>query len=383
MNQICAICLSLFASVQSLFACTAFQIEPRDHSFLYCRTMEFGFSLDSNVLIVPRETEYVGSAPDNQSGLRWKTTYGFVGMNLFADRRLVTDGMNEKGFVVGCLYLPGFAKYETPDPTGTDKTVGPWELTTYLLGTCATVAEAKAALNQIIVVQEKTPHLGNFVMPLHFYICDSNGSCLVVEFVNGVRHEYDNPLGVLTNSPPFRWHLNNLSNYVNLSPVNIPDLQLGPLTIENFGQGSGLLGLPGDMTSASRFVRAAVFSQWSDQPKTALDGVIHGFHILNAFDIFQGLIKSRSEHVPTLGNKTRIRLPEHSSDMTEWVLVHDRTNLKTYFRNYFSLQIEMVDLKKIDFQQPGLRQISMHREFVVDDVTEQTKALTGEQKCSE
>ncbi len=375
MGKFAFVCLVFLSLLNGAFACTAFQLTSRDHALLYCRTMEFGFPVDSDLLIVPRNTDFIGSAPDNRAGLHWKSTYGYVGMNQFMDRRVVTDGMNETGFVVGCLYLPVYAQYEAPDMTKCDKTLGPWELTSYLLSTCSSVAEAKAALAQIIVVQEKTPELGNFVLPLHFYICDAKGSTLVVEFVGGVRHEYDNPLGVLTNSPPFEWHMANLSNYVNLSPVNVPELALDNYIIENYGQGSGLLGLPGDTTAPSRFVRAAFFSKWCARPKTASDGVRLGFHIMNSFDIFEGLIKSRKEHAPIISSRTKLRLPVHHSDITEWVLVHDRTNLKTYFRNYLSLRIEMVDLTRIDFEKSGFRQIPMNREFAIDDVTDSAEPL--------
>ena len=369
-------CAAFLSLLTSSFACTAFQLKSQDNSLIYCRSMEFGFPVDSDLLIVPRNTNFIGSAPDNRSGLHWKSTYGYVGMNIFLDRRIVTDGMNEKGLVVGCLYLPGYAQYEEPEPAHYGQMLGPWELTSYLLGACATVTEAKAALKQIIVVQEKTPQLGNFILPLHYYICDASGSSIVVEFVNGVRHEYDNPLGVLTNSPPFEWHLANLGNYVNLSPVNVPELSLGNWNIENFGQGSGMLGLPGDSTAPSRFVRAAFFSQWCVQPKTASDGVRLGFHILNTFDIFEGLIRSRTEHAPILSARAKLRLPIHSSDITEWVVVHDRTHLKTYLRNYFSLQIEMVDLTKINFEKSGFSQIPMNCEFEFQEITDQAKPLS-------
>jgi choloylglycine hydrolase len=84
---------------------------------------------------------------------------------------------------------------------------------------------------------------------VHFYITDASGAVVIAEYVNGKLSRHDDQLGVLTNSPPFNWQMTNLSNYVNLSPVNVPELDLANnLEIQNFGQGSGMLGIPGDYT---------------------------------------------------------------------------------------------------------------------------------------
>lgn len=371
------ICLILFLTllIPPMEACTAFQLKAQDGSLIYGRSMEFGFRMDSDLLIVSRGTQYIGTAPEGQSGLKWTAQYGFVGMNQKIAPLVVSDGMNEKGLIAAVLYLPGFTEYENPDPGRTDRTIGAWEVPTFLLSTCATISEAKIALSNILVAEQPTPALGNFVLPLHLYITDTSGAVLIVEYINGTRRFYDNPLGVLTNSPPFDWHLNNLSNYINLSPSNAPSLKLSNWTVRNAGQGSGLLGLPGDYTPASRFVRAALFSQWADKPKTALDAVSTSFHILNSFDIFAGIIRTQEQNntkpPPCDELKKFIGV-----DITEWIVVHDRTNLKTYFRTYEGLKIQMVDLKKIDFTIGRFQTVSPTKEFVSEDVTHQAKPLS-------
>ncbi|MBS0615303.1 MAG: choloylglycine hydrolase family protein [Verrucomicrobia bacterium] len=372
--------ISLFFSffLSSLLACTAFQLKAKDGSLLYGRSMEFGFRMSSDLLVVSQGAQYIGTAPEGQPGLKWTVKYGFVGMNQVVAKTIVSDGMNEKGLIAALLYLPGFTQYENPDPGRLDRTLGAWEVATYLLSTCSTVGEAKTALTNILVAQEPTPELGNFIIPLHFYITDLSGAVLIVEYIGGIRYFYDNPLGVLTNSPPFDWHLSNLSNYINLSPTNVPSLQLSNWTIRNPGQGSGLLGLPGDYTPASRFVRAALFSQWADAPKTAIDGVNTCFHILNSLDIFAGIIRTQtSEHnntsLPTNDGLKKLI----GADITEWVVVHDRANLKTYFRTYEGLKIQMVDLKKIDFTIGRLQTIPLAKDFLVEDITAQAKPLSS------
>jgi choloylglycine hydrolase len=361
----------MYRAIQLLFVllfsiaegCTAFQLKAEDGSFIYCRTLEFGYKFNSELLVVPQGTEYTGTALD-RPGLKWKTKYGFVGMNQSMEKTLVSDGMNEKGLVIGVLYLPTFAQYETPDSQRQDRTLGCWELPSFLLSTCMTVQEVKAALPTVLVAQQSPPGMGDFILPIHYYISDKSGAVMIVEFVEGKRHVYDDPMGVLTNSPPFDWHLNNLANYINLAPVNAAPVQFSNWKVPEIGQGSGLLGLPGDFTSPSRFVRATIFSQWATPQKTALDAVNLGFHLLNTFDIPDGLVQSRPD------NKNISHI-----ETTEWVIVHDKSNLKTYFRGYKSLRIQMVDLNKIDFTKGGFKHVPIMQNFSVDDVTNQLKPM--------
>lgn len=353
MRMVRFISVIFFFLVAGLEACTAFQLKAEDGSLIYCRSMEFGFKLDSKVLIVPRGMDYTGTGPKSHAGLKWKTKYGYVGLNQTMAKTVVSDGMNEKGLVASVLYFPGFAQFETPDPKKIDRTLGGWELPSFLLSTCATVQEVKAVLPTVLVAEEPTLGMGDDVVPLHVYVSDNSGAVIVVEYIKGQRQIYDNLLGVLTNSPSFDWHLTHLSNFLNLSPVNAPSLQLSNWTVGNVGQGSGLLGLPGDYTPPSRFVRATFFSQWATPPKNALDAVNLGFHLLNAFDIPDGLIRSRAG----------------DSELTEWTVVHDRTHLKTYFRSYGSLRIQMVDFKKIDFTKGEFKTIDLTQEFSAEDIT--------------
>ncbi len=379
-KAVACIC-ALTSGSQSLDACTAFQIKSKDGANIYCRSMEFGVDLQSNLLIAPRGSEYKGTAPDNQMGLQWQSKYGFVGLNQALSPTFVSDGMNEKGLVVGVLYLPGFAEYETPDPKRTNETLGAWELAAYLLGMCENLEDVKTSVENVLVAKQTIPGT-DFSFPLHFYIGDKEGNVLIIEYVNGKRYIHEDPIGVLTNSPPFDWHMNNLSNFVNLSPINVQELKLKDDTIKLLGQGSGLLGLPGDYTPPSRFVRAALFSQWATPSETADETARLGFHILNTFDIFYGVI--REKHTYQNQNAAAILHAQvakkqgnqvKDSEYTQWTVVHDRTNLKTYFRGYDSLQIQMVDFNQLDFSQPGFKQIEVQHKFIVEDISKKAQPL--------
>lgn len=360
-------------------ACTAFQIKSGDGAQIYVRSMEFGAALNSKALIVPRGAEYTGTAPDGKPGKKWSVRHGYVGLNIDQAPSSVADGMNEKGLAVGVLYLPGYAEYLPADAAPQDKAIGSWEVANYLLANCATVAEAAAALqNEVYVAQQQFPAF-KMVMPFHWWIGDASGNVIIAEYVDGKLSIHDAPLGVLTNSPPYGWQEINVGNYIDLSPVNVPERKLGNFTSVNYGQGSGAVGLPGDMSPPSRFVRVALFSHWATPADTASETVNAGFHVLNTFDIFNGAIKSMQSdgtlQTKTLTSSGRPKLV--NSDITEWAVAHDRTNLKSYIRTYGGLEIQMIDLKKIDFAQPGLRTIDLQNDFSPVDITAKAKPLAA------
>lgn len=361
-------------------ACTAFQLESKDGAQIYFRSMEFGYPFNSKVLVVPRGTDFTGTAPGGKPGKKWTAKYGFVGLNADIAPTLVADGQNEKGLAIGMLYLPGFAQYLDPAAAPADKSIGSWEVLGYLLANCSSVDEAVAALqNDVYVAQQEFVPFKE-VLPVHYWIGDSTGKVVIAEYVGGKLKIHDAPLGTLTNSPPYDWQTINVGNYIDLSPVNMPSRTLGKFTSVNYGQGSGAIGLPGDMSPPSRFIRAALFSHWATPGATASDTVNLGFHVINTFDIFNGAIQSNTaDQTPnTKGFLTSTGQPKLvDTDTTEWAVAHDRTNLKTYIRTYNGLAIQMVDLKKVNFDEPGLRTIELQNDFAPEDITAQAKPLAS------
>jgi len=380
MKTVLSLLLSVLLSAPAALACTAFQIKSNDGAQIYFRSMEFGYPFNSKVLIVPRGTEYTGSAPGGKPGKKWKTKYGLVGLNVDIAPTIVADGQNEKGLAIGMLYLPGYSQYLAPDDAKTDQSIGSWEVASYLLSTCATVEEAVHALqNEVYVAQQDFPPFKG-LLPLHYWIGDASGKVVIAEYVGGELKIHDAPLGTLTNSPPYDWQEINVGNYVDLTSVNVPQRQLGAFTSVNYGQGTGAIGLPGDMSPPSRFIRAALFSHWATPGDNANDTVNLGFHVLNTFDIFNGAIKSNTadqtantKEFLTSGGKPKLV----NTDTTEWTVAHDRTNLKTYARTYNGLAIQMVDLKAIDFDQAGVRVIELQNDFAPEDITSKAQPVAA------
>jgi choloylglycine hydrolase len=161
---------------------------------------------------------------------------------------------------------------------------------------------------------------------------------VVLEVVNGVPNFYENTLGVLTNAPGFLWHMTNLNNYVNLEPGSAPDNDIMPgITLKALGHGSGMLGLPGDFTAPSRFVRAAFFQTTSPTWETGFDAVVQAFHILNNFDIPIG-----SQHA-------KADIPKGLPSATQFTAATDQTDMKFYYRTAWNSNIRCIDLRSIDF----------------------------------
>jgi choloylglycine hydrolase len=199
-----------------------------------------------------------------------------------------------------------------------------------------------------------------FVPPCHYIFNDATGRCVVLEYVGGEPKVHENPLGVMTNSPTFDWHLTNLRNYVNLTVTNVPPIDVAGIKVPGFGQGSGMLGLPGDFTPPSRFIRAVAFSQSALPAATAKDGVLQAFHILNQFDIPKGSARG-------------VENGRQVADYTLWTGASDLANLRYYFRTFDNSRIKMVDLKTLNLDAKEIKTISMAGKEVIEDVTEQAK----------
>ncbi|MGC1177972.1 MAG: linear amide C-N hydrolase [Methyloceanibacter sp.] len=248
----------LLSGVQSVLACTGIRLTAEDGTVVHARTLEFAVDIHSDVIVVPRGYARTGTAPDGKEGLKWKAKYANVGANGLA-LPIIVDGLNEAGLAVGLFYFPTSAEYMPYTTADADRSIAPWELGSWLLDNFASVDEVKANIGNIVVPGVVLEAWG-FAPPVHAVVHDASGKSIVIEYVDGKLNVYDNPLGALTNSPPFDWHMTNLRNYVNFSMTNIPPVKLGSVTLEPFGQGSGMLGLPGDFTPPSRFVRAVAFS---------------------------------------------------------------------------------------------------------------------------
>jgi len=257
---------------------------------------------------------------------------------------------------VGFLWLAE-AKYQEVSRSDYKNAIAIIDLGTWILGNFSKVEEVKSAIKNVKVWGKVVEKLGS-VPPLHVALHDSEGNSAVIELIAGEKKIHNNPVGVLTNSPSFDWHMANLRNYVGITSYNAKPITMNGETFKGMGEGSGLAGLPGDFTPPSRFVRAATFVRLSNAPEDSSEGINLANHILNTVDIPKGAIKEEKENAGL------------AEGHTLWVTIKDLNNKVFYFRTYEDLTLRSIDLKKINFsrmRKPG--SISMQTGGGIEDIT--------------
>jgi len=338
LSKICSLALSVlamsFAIPTDVSACTGIKLVAKDGSFVHGRTLEFGIQLDPSIVVVPRGYEFKATNAKG-TGFSYKTKYASVGAITF-DQLAMLDGLNEKGLAVGTFYFPGYAKYADLTPQNQANALSAMDFPNWILTQFATVEEVKDALAHVVIVSTIDKQWGDQPQPFHYIVYDKSGKSIVIEPLDGKLVTYENKLGVLTNSPDFAWHTTNLRNFINLTPFNVAPIKLDGVELTPFGQGSGMVGLPGDFTPPSRFVRAAIFQTTATPSKNSEEAIFQAFHILNQFDIPVGTIRQKDNGVI-------------HTDATIFTVTRDPQTLKYYFRSYEDQSIRMVDLSKFDF----------------------------------
>ena len=313
-------------------ACTGITIKSKDGVTVAARTIEWAESvMNTMYVIVPKNQELQSLTPSGMDGVKFNTKYGFVGLAV-EQKEFMVEGINEKGLSAGLFYFPNYGKYQPFDETQKDKSLADFQVVSYVLAECSTTDEVKEALSKVRII-----NIDPRSSTVHWRFTEPSGKQIVLEIVNEVMNFYDNPLCVLTNSPGIEWHWTNLSNYINLQPGNAPEHSLGPVPLKSFGHGSGMLGLPGDFTPPSRFVRATFFQITSPQQPNAQESVLQAFHILNNFDIPTG---------------TELPMGKASADMpsaTQFTVASDTHNRMIYYRTMYNSNIRCIDLKQINF----------------------------------
>ncbi len=320
-------------------SCTALVFRAQDGTAIYGRTMEWGASdLKSELALVPHNTSFKSALGQGKTGIEWKNRYGFIGVNA-AGLPYATDGMNEAGLTVGVLFFPGFAEFQEPNADQQSATVSSVDLANYLLSNSATVGDARQAMGKIRVV--RNPEIEKAFgtpIPILYVVTDATGASIVIEYTKGALSIYDNKVGAMTNSPNYDWHLLNLRNYANLQPLGAPaSRNIDGVSLAPFGAGSGILGLPGDFTPPSRFVRAVAFVNTMTPVKDAAEGVSAASTMLNNFDIPQGLVRE--------GASTE----DFHLGYTQWSVIADTRHKVYHYWTMYNRRMRSVDFSKLDF----------------------------------
>lgn len=259
--------------------CTSITYSTHDHYF--GRNFDYEISYKEVVTITPRNYPLEFRKVKNLD-----SHYAMIGIAAgVADYPLYYDATNEKGLSMAGLNFSGFADYK--EYKEGKMNVSPFEFIPWLLGQCATIEEAKELLENINLVNidfsEQLP-----LAPLHWLLADKEKS-IVIESMKDGLHIYDNPVGVLTNNPSFDYQMFNLNNYRSLSNKTPENSFSNQINLDVYSRGMGSMGLPGDLSSTSRFVRAAFTKLNSVSGTSENESINQFFHILGSVEQQKGL----------------------------------------------------------------------------------------------
>ena len=307
--------------------CTAVSFVSDNHYF--GRNLDLEYCYQEAVTITPRNYRF-----HFRNKEKFYTHLAMIGTTTVANGYpLYYDATNEAGLSAAGLNFPGNACYGTMEAGVYN--IAPFELIPWILGQCHTIADAKSLLSKTNLVG--IPFSADYPLTdLHWFFADKFGSITVEPLKNGLCIT-DNPVGVLTNNPPFDYHLHNLKNYLHLSEKE-PENHFAPqLNFKPYSRGMGAVGLPGDLSSASRFIKATFTKLHSVKPKEESAAVRQFFHILGSVEQQEGCVKVGKGYEKTI----------YTSCCNTDKGIY-------YYTTYENSQISAVDMHKVDLDSSEL-----------------------------
>ena len=313
--------------------CTAACFKDKDCYF--GRNLDYEFSYGEQIVVTPRNFEYGFRYTDEPS-----YKYAIIGMAHVSDGYpLYYDAINEKGLGIAGLNFVGNAYYNEPQQEKDN--IAQFEFIPWILSQCATTKEARRLIEKINLLN--VPFSAQLPLAqLHWIISDSEESITVEAVRDGIKI-YDNPVGVLTNNPPFDKQLFALNNYMNLSNKSPKNSFAQNLELQQYSRGMGAIGLPGDLSSQSRFVRVAFVKMNSVSGEDENESVSQFFHILNSVDQQRGCCQ----------------LDDGKYEITIYTSCCNATKGIYYYTTYDNHQITAVDMHKENLDEDSLIRYSL------------------------
>ncbi len=318
--------------------CTALTLMTDQKEVFFGRSMDFSYAIEPGVFAVPEAFEW----SDILGNAKFQNKYRFIGigqeldLGQGAEKKLVfVDGVNQEGFAAATLYFPGYAHYSSAAENVGKPALAALEVVHYLLGQCSSVDEVEDAIRSVEIISVENS-VTKMDTPLHWIATDKSGKCIVIEQTKKGLDVWDNPVGVLTNSPDFNWHLTNLRNYMNASTQQDAHVQWADATLTPFGNASGTDVLPGGYTPPARFVRTAFQRAHAQIPKSREEAVTMCFHLIENVMIPKGIVITNNDTV----------------DFTRYVSFMNTQTCEYFFKTYDNNQIITAKLPKGDMTGP-------------------------------
>jgi Penicillin V acylase and related amidases len=310
--------------------CTAITLQSQSNEVFFGRTMDFSHEIIPKLYIVP--SSYVWH--NNLNNNLIKDSLQFIGLGQKLDGILgFYDGVNEKGFAAASLYFAGYAQYSTTTHNDTEQ-IASIDFLHYILGRCTSVKELTSLLKDITIVGIPDP-VTNTIAPLHWIATDRSGACVVIEPTDKGLELINNPIGVMSNSPDFNWHMINLRNYIETSPTQTEEVFWDSIRLTPFGQAAGTTSLPGGFTSPERFVRTAYLKTHLPQPKDSREAITACFHIMESVSIPKGAVMTN----------------RNTCDYTKYTAFINTNTCEYFYKTYDDITIKTANLwQRIDSQ---------------------------------
>ena len=315
--------------------CTAISFNQNSH--LFGRTLDLEYSYNEKVIITPRKFEFAFRNTTTSSN-----HYAIIGIGIAENNYpLYYDAVNENGLAIAGLNFPNNAIYNEINSNKVN--LGSFEFIPYILSNCDSVDNAIETINSINLTNDAfSERLAP--SPLHWLISDNKRS-ITVEPLKECIKIYENNVGVLTNNPTFDFQLFSLNNYRNISPYENEDGFCDNLKLNKYSRGLDAMGLPGDLSSNSRFIRTVYTKLNSVSPCIENGDITQFFHILEVVSQTNGCV----------------RLEDGKLEKTVYTSCCDTKNLIYYFTTYCNRQINAVKLLTEDINSKELLQFNLEK----------------------
>lgn len=315
--------------------CTALTYKTND--FYFGRTLDYEHGFSEEVTVTPRNFPlHFRHLPPLMKH------HAIIGMALVAEGYpLYFDAVNERGLAMAGLNFVGNAVYQKPAPR--QQNVAQFEFIPWILAQCDSVAQARQLLENVQVTDTSfSPDLPP--AQLHWLLADRQEAVTVEAVAEGLRI-YDNPAGVLANNPPFPFQMFQLNNLMGLSRQSIENRFSPALTLQAYSRGMGAMGLPGDWSSQSRFLRTAFLKLNSEPEETEAESVAQFFHILDSAAQPRGCCQ----------------LEDGSFEITLYTSCCNADRGIYYYTTYENRQITAVELHREDLDDSALVRYPLRR----------------------
>lgn len=323
--------------------CTALTLKTKDGYHLFGRNMDLSYSFNQAVTLLPRGYEY----RDRVTGTMKKNKYAIIGMaSVIDDYPAFADAMNEKGLGCAGLNFPGYS-YFNEDTVDGKINLAPYDLILWILANFETVDEVAKEIQNVelvaVPINEKTP-----LPTLHWIVADKNGNSLVIEKTKERFSVCENPIGVLTNSPTFDWHMTNLNEYIKTTPIQPENRTWVGKELRPLGVGGGTNGLPGGFSGVDRFVRIAYLKSQQPESDRLETGISQFFHMLNNVAMPRGSV-----------------IADNLNDITIYTTCMCQEKGIYYYSTYDGYGISAIDMNKEDLDAKEIKRFDYNESLQI------------------